>query len=181
MPRRWRQASRRRRTRFPSPARIRPPFSSPPPRVTRIITTSAAIPRRSTKELIGAACQIEFRRLAPAPRRRPSSACSAASSLDLGDSAAAEPADRRAHQELSRRQRSGAGGALFPIWPLPAHFQFASRRPARQFAGPLEREHEAALGQQIHHQHQHRDELLARRNLQPRRMRRTAHRPWCSI
>ena len=34
---------------------------------------------------------------------------------------------------------------------------FAAGEPA----GPLEREHVAAVGQQVHHQHQHRDELLA--------------------
>ena len=28
--------------------------------------------------------------------------------------------------------------ALFPVWPLSADFQFAPRRPAREFAGPLE-------------------------------------------
>ena len=53
----------------------------------------------------------------------------------------------------------------------------AARRHARQSSGDLERKHDAAVGEQVHHQHQHRDELLARRGDQPRRAARAALRP----
>jgi len=46
--------------------------------------------------------------------------------------------------------------------------------PAGQFAGHLEREHESAWAA-IHHKHQHRNELLARRVVQHGRVRRTAN------
>ena len=72
------------------------------------------------------------------------------------------PTDERI-KDFAERQRPATRGALLPVWPLPAALQLAARRPARQFAGHLERQHEPAVGQQIHHQHQHRDELLARR------------------
>ena len=55
-------------------------------------------------------------------------------------------ADRRADQELRARQRPATGGALLPVWPLPADLLLAPRRPARQPAGPLEREHDARPG-----------------------------------
>ena len=88
--------------------------------------------------------------------------------LDLGTTEARPPADRRADQGFRRRQRSATGGPLFPVRPLLADRQFAARRAARQSAGHLEREHEPALGEQIHDQHQHRDELLAGRDVQSR-------------
>ena len=70
-------------------------------------------------------------------------------------------ADRRARAWVRRRRRSRPCGALFPVRPLPADCQLADRLAAGEPAGPLEREHGAAVGQQVHHQHQHRDELLA--------------------
>ena len=79
--------------------------------------------------------------------------------LDLGSSKRA-PTDERI-RGVRRRGRSRAGRALLPVRPLPAHRQLAARFAAGQPAGALEREHVAAVGQQIHHQHQHRDELLA--------------------
>ena len=70
-------------------------------------------------------------------------------------------ADRRARAWVCRRGRSRSRRALLPVRPLPAHRQLAGRFAAGEPAGPLEREHVAAVGQQVHHQHQHRDELLA--------------------
>ena len=72
-------------------------------------------------------------------------------------------ADRRARRTLRRRQRPRARRALPPVRPLPADQQFAARHPAGQPAGHLERPDGSAVGQQVHHQHQHRDELLAGR------------------
>ena len=85
------------------------------------------------------------------------------------------PTDERIRR-FRRRQRPATGGALLPVRPLSAHQLLASGRPAGNLAGPVEREHEPALAKQIHHQHQHRDELLARRVRQPRRVRRAADR-----
>ena len=85
-------------------------------------------------------------------------------------------ADRRAHPQLRRRRRPAARGAVLPVRPLPADLEFAARHAARQPAGHLERQHEPAVGQQLHHQHQHPDELLAGRGHQPRRVRRAALR-----
>ena len=70
-------------------------------------------------------------------------------------------ADRRARAWVCRRGRSRPRRALLPVRPLPAHRQLAARFAAGEPAGHLEREHVAAVGQQVHHQHQHRDELLA--------------------
>ena len=65
---------------------------------------------------------------------------------------------------LSRRIRTPALlSAALPIRALPAHRQLAPAHPAGQPAGHLERPGPAALEQQLHHQHQHADELLARR------------------
>ena len=91
------------------------------------------------------------------------SGCSAACTLDLGATDAAQLSDRRADRDLRQGERSATGGALLPVRPLPADLQLAARRPAGEPPGPLERQHEPALGQQVHDQHQHRDELLAGR------------------
>ena len=96
--------------------------------------------------------------------------------LDLGSTpSASQPTDERI--------RNFAGGAdpqlaalLLPVRPLPADIEFAARHAAGQPAGHLERQHESAVGQQLHHQHQHPDELLAGRGRQPRRLRRAALR-----
>ena len=94
-------------------------------------------------------------------------------SLDLGRSAAAgNPTDHA---------WPNSGPATTRTWPpwssstaaicsLPA----APGRPAGQPARHLERQPQPPVGQQIHLQHQHRDELLAGRACQPRRLRRAA-------
>ena len=83
--------------------------------------------------------------------------------LDLGSDPFGLAADRRAHPQLRRRRRPATRGALLPVRPLPADIEFAARHAARQPAGHLERQHEPAVGQQLHHQHQYPDELLAGR------------------
>ena len=73
----------------------------------------------------------------------------------------------------------GACGALLPVRPLPADCQLAQRVPAGEPAGPVERKHVASLGQQVHHQHQHRDELLAGALDQPGRDDGSVDGDWC--
>ena len=81
--------------------------------------------------------------------------------LDLGPtSRAAMPVDQRV-AAFANGRRSGAGGTLLPVRALPAHRQLAARVAAGQPAGDLERQPLAAVGQQVHDQHQHPDELLA--------------------
>ena len=95
-------------------------------------------------------------------------------SLDLGATADSASADRRAAQMFAGRQRSSAAGAAVPVRPLPAHLLVAAGHAAGQPAGHLERQHEPAVGLEVHDQHQHRDELLARRGRQPLRVRGAA-------
>ena len=91
-------------------------------------------------------------------------------SLDLG----ATPAAKLPTDERIAAFANGSDPALVTLL-----FQFGrylmiarqpSRRPARQPAGPLERFQQARLGQQVHRQHQHRNELLAGGRDQPLRM-----------
>ena len=91
-------------------------------------------------------------------------------SLDLGATRRRQAAHRRAHRRLRHRQRSRAGRAALPVRPLPDDRRQPPRRPARQPAGPLERFQHARLGQQVHRQHQHRNELLAGGGDQPLRV-----------
>ena len=91
--------------------------------------------------------------------------------LDLGtdaDARAARPtsgiarfAERSADPQLA--------ALVLPVRPLPADLQLAPGQPAGQPAGRLERSGQAAVGQQVHDQHQHRDELLAGGVHEPRR------------
>ena len=76
-------------------------------------------------------------------------------------------AHRPAHRRLRQGQRPRAGRPAVPVRPLPADRLQPPRRPAGQPAGHLERLQQARLGQQVHRQHQHRDELLAGRSGQP--------------
>ena len=79
--------------------------------------------------------------------------------LELGPSQNA-PTDERV-RSVRRRRGSRSRRALLPVRPLPADCQLTDGFAAGKPSGPLEREHVAAVGQQVHHQHQHRDELLA--------------------
>ena len=100
------------------------------------------------------------RRVAPGARRgapAPVSPRHARSREQRGGQAA----DRRAHQGFHAGRRSAAGRALLSVRTLPAHLELASGLTAGESPGRLERSDEAALGKQVHDQHQHRDELLA--------------------
>ena len=61
---------------------------------------------------------------------------------------------------ISRGQRSLARGALLPVRALPADRVEPARRAAGESAGDLERRNDPAWDE-VHGQHQHRDELLA--------------------
>jgi len=67
---------------------------------------------------------------------------------------------------------------VLPVRALPADRELAAGQPAREPPGPLERRREPRLGQQVHDQHQHRDELLAGRGDEPRRVPRAACSTW---
>ena len=99
---------------------------------------------------------------------------------NLGRTAARRSADRRAPAPAQDgdglESDPGARGALFSIRPLPADRQQPPRRPAGQPAGRLERGTQPAVGEQVHDQHQFRDELLAGGVCQPQRMPRAAVR-----
>ena len=86
-------------------------------------------------------------------------------------------ADRRAARAgQAGRDRSRPRRALFPVRPLSADREQPARGSARQPAGPLERQHEPAVGRRLPPQHQPADELLAGRGDQPRRAARAAVR-----
>ena len=88
-----------------------------------------------------------------------------------------EEADRRAHPGFRRPANDPQLAALY--FQFGRYLLISSSRPGGQPAnlqGIWNDEHEPALGQQVHHQHQHRDELLAGRADQPRRVRRAAVR-----
>ena len=125
--------------------------------------------RSSSARRGGARSRIaqERRCAARRSRPRPPVSYSIASRSMLGPSK--RVADRRARACIRRWRRSRSRRALFPVRPLPAHCQLAAGFAAGEPAGHLERQHVAAVGQQVHHQHQHPDELLAGALDQPRR------------
>ena len=91
-------------------------------------------------------------------------------SLDLGANADAKlPTDQRI-----RNFPQSNDPALVSLYFQYGRFlligSLAPRRAAGQSAGHLEQRHEPVVGQQVHDQHQHRDELLAGQQHQPRRM-----------
>ena len=84
---------------------------------------------------------------------------------------AGREADRRPPARL--RGRFGgpwARGPLLPVRPLPAHQRLEAGQPGAEPPGHLEPAHAAAVEQQLHGQHQHRDELLAGGDGQPGRV-----------
>ena len=114
--------------------------------------------------------------LGHAPRRTPRRSPCALQSRDARPRArhrAARDADRRADRE-ARRRRSRAGRAAVPVRPLPDDRRQPSRQPADEPAGHLERRDPSAVELELHDQHQHRDELLAGGDRQPRRAARAA-------
>ncbi len=91
--------------------------------------------------------------------------------LNLGVGGTGHAAHGRAPRGRARwSSRPRTGRDLLPVRALPAHRQLTARHPAREPSGPLERRREPRLGQQVHDQHQYRDELLARRGGEPRGM-----------
>ena len=84
--------------------------------------------------------------------------------LDLGRTPAADnPTDQRI-EEFADGNDPHLAALVFQYGRYLLIGSSRARRPARQPAGHLERQAESALGQQVHLQHQHRDELLARRS-----------------
>ena len=118
----------------------------------------------------GATYPAAVRRAARAPPGRPPLALPARPpGSRLGRTGHA--ADGRAPRGRARGSgRPRTGRDLLPVRALPAHRQLAAGHPAGEPPGPLERRREPRLGQQVHDQHQHRDELLARRGDEPRRV-----------
>ena len=81
--------------------------------------------------------------------------------LDLGATPAAEmPTDERIRANQAVDDPALAALVL-RLWTISADLLFASGQSAGEPAGPVERQHQAALGFEIHHQYQHADELLA--------------------
>ena len=158
----------------PSPfaAPMRSHCSSRPPRAIGASTTSAADPAARATSALDAAGRKSVDALRAAHVRDYQQLFNRVT-LDLGPSAV-DP-DRRARARVRGRRRPGAGGALLPVRALPAHRQLAAGVAAGQPAGDLERQPDAALGQQVHDQHQHRDELLAGAVDQPGRDDGSAH------
>ena len=125
----------------------------------------------------GAAADAAVRRAARTPHGRPPLALPA-----RPPGSRLRRAGHAAHGRASRRRARGSGRPrprrdLLPVRALPADRQLAAGHPAGEPPGPLERRREPRLGQQVHDQHQHRDELLARRGDEPRRVPRAAVRP----
>ena len=88
--------------------------------------------------------------------------------IDLGHTPPPNCRPTSASPQFATGQRSVAGGAGVPVRPLPADRVEPAGRAAGEPAGAVERIQRAAVGQQVHGQHQHGDELLAgggRRNL----------------
>ena len=93
-----------------------------------------------------------------------------AASLDLGASPAADALRPTTASRLRRGERPGARALFFHYG---RYLLIASSRPggaAGQPAGHLERRDPPAVEQQLHHQHQHPDELLAGGGRQPGRV-----------
>ena len=74
-----------------------------------------------------------------------------------------EASDGRSPREEPRGARPRLRRARLPVRTLPAHRLQPSGRTTCDAAGNLERQPQAAVAVQLHVQHQHADELLARR------------------
>ena len=104
------------------------------------------------------------------------SGCSAASpSISAPAPPRRVPTDERI-RDFAQGRRSAARRAVLPVRALPADLELAPGTQPANLQGDLERSDEAAVGQQVHDQHQHRDELLAGGIDQPGRAGRAAHR-----
>ena len=81
--------------------------------------------------------------------------------LPVDAAARALPTDERLKTRAERRKRRRPVRALLPVRTISADRQQPARKHGGQSSGQMERQPDAGLGQQVHHQHQHRDELLA--------------------
>ena len=82
--------------------------------------------------------------------------------FDLGRTAASDaPTDQRLQNFKNGVNGSASAGALFPVRPLSPDLLLTPGNATGKSAGPLEQFDLAAVGQQIHDQHQHGNELLA--------------------
>ena len=103
--------------------------------------------------------------------------------LDLGTTEAASlPTDERLAKFAEGSDDPQPGGAVLPVRPLPADRR--ARRPGTQPAnlqGIWNESIGAALGVQVHRQHQHRDELLAGRADQSGRVPSSRCSTWSRI
>src|SRR5690606_40246940 len=86
------------------------------------------------------------------------------------------PISHRRTGAPERRGRSGSGGAPVSIRPLRDDRVLPSGNPGGELARDLERADPSSLEQQLHAEHQHADELLARRGVPPSRMPPTSVR-----
>ncbi len=92
--------------------------------------------------------------------------------LRLGDGdeeAAARPTDERLERVKRGERDLESRQPVFSVRTLPPHSQQPPRRPTREPAGTLERQHEPAVGQRLSPEHQPADELLAGGGDEPRR------------
>ena len=114
----------------------------------------------------------------PRPRTKASSGCEPITWPTISGCSGARPAtwtsgrltlptDERL-ERVKHGERPGARSAVLSVRPLPAHREQPPRRSAGEPAGPVERQHEPAVGQRLSHQHQPADELLAGGGHEPR-------------
>ena len=151
----------------PSAARMRSRCSSPRPPATSAYDDVSGDPAARVAAALDARVAQDLRRAARRARPRPSAAVPPRHARPR-PLERPRPTDERV-RGFARRRRPGARGAVLPVRPLPADRQLAAGHAAGQPAGHLERQHVAAVGQQVHDQHQHRDELLAGGVHEPRR------------
>ena len=105
--------------------------------------------------------------------------------LEIGDDRpgdADDPADRPTDERLRRVRRGEADAELAALYFQFGRYLLIASSRARRACRPTCRGSgttslSAAVGEQVHDQHQHRDELLAGRDGQPRRVPRAAVRP----
>ena len=87
--------------------------------------------------------------------------------LPVDAAARALPTDER----LARVQKGATDDDLSALYFQYGRYLLICQQPARKHGGQssrqMERQPDARLGQQVHHQHQYRDELLAGGDLQP--------------
>ncbi len=83
------------------------------------------------------------------------------------------PTDQRILMFSQSPEDPATSGPVHPVRTLPAHFQQSSRHPSCKPPGNLEQRPGTRLGQQVYHQHQYGNELLAGGGKQSLRMHRT--------